>query len=318
MTIYSTTTYQACNPEFADISVNQIPCKNTALAHDYDGSKILTNVRSDLLDPSTVLVKIQNNLLMDTYQGIDLEFDYWSERATDFVARLDGDLTLPFQDQDNRVYLITAYRVNEDENAAEIKTIDAEFSPKQIHYTPHLDCAMAIVSILLSNISTTQFLEIERTTVENANYQVTKRLDLHSLRKPENKALRGNAGNYWEVYNLYTEYDREADKNSPYNGLKARKIKRFHYGENLTKVQVQADLEFFKVSQPKVKVLVVHGCVSHNHENQTQLYEQALAEKSRPFDPKNPVSNETNDWIIENYHQSEFIRKSLAKPVSAI
>lgn len=294
MTIFSTVIYQSCKFEWSDKVISKIPCKKTALSHDYDALKMLNNLEYELQQPSTVLVAIQNNKLMNEYTGIDTEFDQWTNQANDFVARYDGDLIQPFQDSQTIVYLITAYGTDEDQQKAEVKSIDAEFSPKSIYFTSHLDCVMDIVSILLSHISVTHFIEIERTTVENAKYQIHKRLDYIELLKPHNNDLLGHAGDYWAIYQLFTNCGTGHA--------------RFDYGSYYTKAQAQQALKDIKEmnhhSSPKT--LAIQGCILMDQDAQNREHKKALLCLEQPNDRDRAV------WVIENYSHSQSIRQAIA------
>lgn len=301
MTIFSTMTYQACKFEYADKTISHIPCKKTALSHEYDALKMFRNLEYELQQLNTVLVTIQNNNLMNEYEGIDIEFDQWSCEANDFIARFDGGLVQPFQDNQTVVYLITAYGFDEDQDKAELKSVDASFSPRQIHFTIHLDCVMDIVSILLSHISRTSFIEIERTTLENAKYQVTKRLDLNMLHDPENVALLGHAGDYFQVYNLYNNCGTQHA--------------HFDYKNNLTKIQAQQAIKEIKGLNWHFnpKTLVVQGCILIDKATQECEYEQALIDIDRPCDFDQGVipNKERAKWVVESYNHSQSIRQAI-------
>ncbi|QDK96700.1 hypothetical protein FM020_01760 [Acinetobacter tandoii] len=294
MTIYSTVTYQACNPELSDKEIYGIACKQTDQTHSYNTNKLFANLKYDLEQASTMQVIIQNNQLMSERTGIDTDFDQWSNQANDFVAREDGDLIQPFQDSQATVYLITAYGADDDQEKAEVKSIDAEFSPKQIYFTSHLDCVMDIVSILLSHISVTHFIEIERTTVENAKYQIHKRLDYVELLKPHNNHLLGHAGDYWATYQLYSNCDTEHA--------------RFDYGANYTKAQAQQALKNIKEmnSHSTPKTLAIQGCILMNQDAQNREHKKALLCLEQPNDRDRAV------WVIENYNHSQSIRQAIA------
>ncbi len=299
MTIYSTVTYQACNPELSDKVIHGITCKQTDQAHLYDANKLFTNLKYDLEQPFTIQVMIQNNLLMDGYDNLP-EFAYFTAENNDFA--LSSDLIQPFQGDKEHVYLVTAYRFDNEVGKAEMVTHEAEYSPSHLYFTSNLQCASNIVGVLLSIGTNTGFLKVEKTTVENAKYQINKRLDQVELLKPNNKDLLGHAGDYWATYQLFTNC--------------GTKQVRFVHEDYYTKAQAQQALKDIKEmnwnSNPKT--LVVQGCVLKDQESQEREYQQALIEIDKPYDFDQGVIPDKDRaiWVIENYNHSQSIRRAIA------
>ncbi|GAA5558871.1 TPA: hypothetical protein PKT69_002398 [Acinetobacter baumannii] len=298
MTIYSTSTYQACNPELSDKVIYGIACKQTDQAHLYDADKLFINLLYDLSQPSTIQVMIQNNLLMDGYDNLS-EFAYFMSENNDFA--LSNDLIQPFKHDKDQVYLITAYRFDNEVGKAEMVTHEAEYSPSHLYFTSNLQCASNIVGFLLSTGTNTGFLKIEKTTVENAKYQINKRLDYVELLKPHNNDVLGHAGDYWGAYQLYTNCGTEHA--------------RFDSQNYYTKAQAQQALKDIKEmnwhSTPKT--LVVQGCILMNIDSQEREYKQALIDIDRPYDFTQGVipNKEHATWVIESYKHSQSIRQAI-------
>jgi len=299
MTIYSTSTYQACNPELSDKVIYGIACKQTDQAHLYDADKLFINLLYDLSQPSTIQVMIQNNLLMDGYDNLS-EFAYFMSENNDFA--LSSDLIQPFQGDKEHVYLVTAYRFDNEVGKAEMVTHEGEYSPSHLYFTSNLQCALNVVGFLLSICTNTGFLKVEKTTVENAKYQINKRLDYVELLKPHNSDVLGHAGDYWATYQLYTNCDTEHA--------------RFDHQDHYTKAQAQQALKDIKEmnwnSNPKT--LVVQGCILMNQESQESAYKHALIDIEKPYDfEKGDIPNKEHaTWVIENYNHSQSIRRAIA------
>lgn len=298
MTIYSTSTYQACTPELSDKVIYGIACKQTDQAHLYDADKLFINLLYDLSQPSTIQVMIQNNLLMDGYDNLS-EFAYFMAENNDFA--LSTDLIQPYKHDKEQVYLITAYRFDNEVGKAEIVTHEAEYSPSHLYFTSNLQCASNIVGFLLSTGTNAGFLKIEKTTVENAKYQISKRLDYVELLKPHNNDVLGHAGDYWGTYQLYTNCGTEH----------ARFDSQNHY----TKAQAQQALKDIKEMNwhCNPKTLVVQGCILMNIDSQEYEYKQALIDIDRPYDFIQGVipNKEHAIWVIENYKHSRSIRQAI-------
>lgn len=299
MTIYSTSTYQACNPELSDKVIYGIACKQTDQAHLYDADKLFINLLYDLSQPSTIQVMIQNNLLMDGYDNLS-EFAYFMAENNDFA--LSSDLIQPFKDDKEQVYLITAYRFDNEVGKAEMVTHEAEYSPSHLYFTSNLQCASNIVGVLLSIGTNTGFLKIEKTTVENAKYQINKRLDQVELLKPSNKDLLGHAGDYWATYQLFTNC--------------GTKQARFDHEDYYTKAQAQQALKDIKEMNWHFnpKTLVVQGCILKDQESQEREYQKALVDLDRPINiDKMEIPNRDHaTWVIESYNHSQSIRQAIA------
>ncbi|MHA3081003.1 hypothetical protein [Acinetobacter sp. ANC 5502] len=299
MTIYSTATYQACNPELSDKVIHGISCKQTDQAHLYDANKLFANLKYDLEQPCTIQVMIQNNLLMDGYDNLP-EFAYFMAENNDFA--LSGDLIQPFQSEKEHVYLVTAYRFDNEFRKAEMVTHEAEYSPSHLYFTSNLHCVLNVVGFLLSISTNTGFLTIEKTTVENAKYQINKRLDYVEILKPHNSNLLGHAGDYWATYQLYFNCDTEHA--------------RFDHQDHYTKAQAHQALKDNKEmnwnSNPKM--LVVQGCILMNQESQESAYKHALIDIEKPYDfEKGDIPNkERATWVIESYNHSQSIRQAIA------
>ena len=291
MTIYSTATYQACNPELSDKVIHGITCKQTDQAHLYDANKLFANLKYDLEQPCTIQVMIQNNLLMDGYDNLP-EFAYFTAKNNDFA--LSSDLIQPFQDDKEHVYLVTAYRFDNEVGKAEMVTHEAEYSPSHLYFTSNLQCALNIIGALLSIGTNTGFLKVEKTTVENAKYQINKRLNHVELLKPHNSDVLGHAGDYWATYQLYTNCDTEHA--------------RFDYQNHYTKAQAQQALKDIKEinwhSNPKT--LAVQGCILMNQDAQNREHKKALLCPEQPNDKDRAV------WVIESYNHSQSIRQAIA------
>ena len=291
MTIYSTATYQACNPELSDKVIHGITCKQTDQAHLYDANKLFANLKYDLEQPCTIQVMIQNNLLMDGYDNLP-EFAYFTAKNNDFA--LSSDLIQPFQDDKEHVYLVTAYRFDNEVGKAEMVTHEAEYSPSHLYFTSNLQCALNIIGALLSIGTNTGFLKVEKTTVENAKYQINKRLDYVELLKPHNSDVLGHAGDYWATYQLYTNCDTEHA--------------RFDYQNHYTKAQAQQALNDIKEMNHlrSPKTLVVQGCILMNQDAQNREHKKALLCPEQPNDKDRAV------WVIESYNHSQSIRQAIA------
>lgn len=299
MTIYSTVTYQACDPELSDQIIHGIACKQTDQAHMYDANKLFANLKYDLEQPCSIQVMIQNNLLMDGYDNLP-EFAYFKAENNDFA--LSGDLIQAFKNDKGRVYLITAYCLDNESGKAEIVTHEAEFSPSHLYFTSNLQCALNIVGVLLSIGANTGFLKVEKTTVENAKYQVNKRLDKAEILKPCNQDLLGHAGDYWATYQLYTNCGTEHA--------------RFNHEDHYTKVQAQQALKDIKEMNWHFnpKTLVVQGCILMSRDSQDREYQKALIDLDRPIhiDIDDMPNKDRAVWVIENYGYSQSMRQSLA------
>lgn len=299
MTIYSTATYQACNPELSDKVIHGITCKQTDQAHLYDANKLFSNLKYDLEQSCTIQVMIQNNLLMDGYDNLP-EFAYFTAENNDFA--LSSDLIQPFQDDKGHVYLVTAYRFDNEVGKAEMVTQEAEYSPSHLYFTSDLQCALNIIGTLLSIGTNTGFLKVEKTTVENAKYQINKRLNHIELLKPHNSDVLGHAGDYWATYQLYTNCDTEHA--------------RFDHQDHYTKTQAHQALKDIKEmnwhSNPKT--LVVQGCILINQESQESAYKHALIDIEKPYDfEKGDIPNKDRAvWVIESYKHSQSIRRAIA------
>ncbi|MFW1858568.1 hypothetical protein [Acinetobacter defluvii] len=299
MTIYSTATYQACDPERTDKIIYDIACKLTDQSHLYDVNKLFTNLKYDLEQPCTVQVIIQNNLLMDGYDNLP-EFAYFSADHNDFI--LTNDLIQPFDSDKDFVYLITAYRFDNEVGKAEMVTHEAEYSPSHLYFTSNLQCTLNIVGILLSIGTNTGFLKVEKTTVVNAKYQISKRLDHAELLKPHNRDVLGHAGDYWATYQLYTNCGTEHAC--------------FDFKDHYTKVQAQQALKDIKEMNWHFnpKTLVVQGCILIGEDNQEQEYQKAQIDIEKPYDfEKGDIPNkERATWVIENYNHSQSIRQVIS------
>lgn len=299
MTIYSTATYQACDPERTDKVIHGIACKLTDQSHLYDANKLFTNLKYDLERPCTIQVIIQNNLLMDGYDNLP-EFAYFSADHNDFI--LLSDLIQPFQDDKEQVYLITAYCFDNEVGKAEMVTHEAEYSPSHLYFTSNLQCALNMVGLLLSVGTNTGFLKVEKTTVDNAKYEISKRLDSIELVKPQNSELFAHAGDYWATYQLYTNCGTEHA--------------RFDYEDHYTKAQAQQALKDIKEMNWHFnpKTLVVQGCILMALDNQEREYQQALIdiEKSYDFDQGVIPNKERATWVIESYKHSQSVRQATA------
>lgn len=291
MTIYSTATYQACNPELSDKVIHGITCKQTDQAHLYDANKLFANLRYDLEQPCTIQVMIQNNLLMDGYDNLP-EFAYFTAENNDFA--LSSDLIQPFQDDKEHVYLVTAYRFDNEVGKAEMVTHEAEYSPSHLYFTSNLQCALNIIGALLSIGTNTGFLKVEKTIVENAKYQINKRLNHVELLKPRNSDVLGHAGDYWATYQLYTNCDTEHA--------------RFDYQNHYTKAQAQQALKDIKEMNhlSSLKTLAIQGCILMNQDAQNREHKKALSCPEQPNDKDRAV------WVIESYNHSQSIRQAIA------
>lgn len=300
MTVYSTATYQACDPSLLDQVVHGIACKQTDQAHLYDLNKLFANLEYDLKQSSTTQIMIQNNLLMgDGYNNLP-ELAYYTPENNDFS--LSGDLIQPFTDENKPVYLITAYRFDNENEKAEMVTHEAEYSPTHLYFTSNRQCALEIVGFLLSINTMTVFLKVEKTTVEKAKYQVNKRLDQAEILKPCNQDLLGRAGDYWATYQLYVNCDTAHA--------------RFDYQSHYTKVQAQQALKDIKEMHLHYnpKTLVVQGCVLMSLDSQEREYKQALLDIDQPydFDQGFILDKDHATWVIESYNHSQSIRQAIA------
>ena len=299
MTIYSTATYQACKSELSDKVIHGITCKQIDQAHLYDANKLFANLKYDLEQPCTIQVMIQNNLLMDGYDNLP-EFAYFTAENNDFA--LSSDLIQPFQYDREHVYFVTAYRFDNEDGKAEMVTHEAEYSPSHLYFTSNLQCVLNVVGFLLSIGTNTGFLKVEKTTVENAKYQINKRLDHVELLKPHNSDVLGHAGDYWATYQLYTYWDTEHA--------------RFDYQNHYTKAQAQQALKDIKEMNWHInpKTLVVQGCILIGKDNQEQEYQKAQIDIEKPYDfEKGDIPNkESATWVIESYNHSESIRQAIA------
>lgn len=304
MTVYSTATYQACNSERSNKIIHGMPCKLTDQAHLYDVNKLFANVKYDLELPSTIQVMIQNNLLMDGYDNLP-EFEYFTAANNDFI--LSSELIQPFKVPNEHVYLITAYSFDNEIGKAEIITHEAEYSPSYIYFTSNLHCALSIMAVLLSTGTNTGFLQIEKTTIENAKYQVSKRIEYAELIKPQNSELLLHAGDYWATYQLYTNCGTD----------NANFDHRNHY----RKAQAHQALKDIKEQNwhSNPKTLVVQGCILVGQESQKREYKKALSDMAKPCDLNRydiPLPDRDRaTWVIENYKHSQSIRQMIGSPL---